>query len=175
MKETCSWWQVSNNVLPDIYIDLFQENIFFVPVSKTPNLKAIVHEVFHHKGDQVPEFQSDEEAINQLEQLLSQIGEPTLLILDDVWSGSESQLLERFEFPTPNYKILVTSGSTLPRFSFTYKLKPSYNVHAMALFRRSTTLQDGSSLVPDEEIVDKVPACHACDLNVTVHILVLVH
>jgi hypothetical protein len=108
----------------------------------------------------VPEFFSDEDAINQLEQLLNRIGQihspvlptpapqnyPILLILDDVWSGSES-LLEKFAFHIPNYKILVTSRTSFPR-CFTYKLKPLNDKDAMALFCHSATPQDGSSSIP---------------------------
>jgi hypothetical protein len=99
----------------------------------------------------VPEFQTDEDAINQLEQLLNQIEGSILLILDDVWSGSES-LLEKFEFNIPHYKILVTSRTAFPRFSFTYKLQPLNDEDAMALFRHSAALQDGSSLIRDKDI-----------------------
>jgi hypothetical protein len=109
----------------------------------------------------VPEFFSDEDAINQLEQLLNRIGQihspvlptpapqnyPILLILDDVWSGSES-LLEKFAFHIPNYKILVTSRTSFPR-CFTYKLKPLNDKDAMALFCHSATPQDGSSSIPN--------------------------
>ena len=101
------------------------------------------------------EFQTDEDAINQLEQLLSRIEGPILLILDGVWSGSES-LIEKFEFHIPNYKILVTSRTAFPRFSFTYKLQPLNDKDAMTLFRHSAALQDGNSLIPDKDI-KKVP------------------
>ncbi|XP_059456168.1 probable disease resistance protein At5g66900 [Corylus avellana] len=144
-------------------------NIFFVPVSNTPNLKVIVQKLFRHKVDQVPEFFSDEDAINQLEHLLNQIGQnhstflptpapqnnPILLILDDVWSGSES-LLEKFAFRIPNYKILVTSRTSFPRFSFTYKLKPLNDEDAMVLFRHSATPQDGSSYIPGGDTVKMI-------------------
>ncbi|KAK7820849.1 putative disease resistance protein [Quercus suber] len=67
-----------------------------------------------------PEFQSDEDAINQLRELLTKIGSsPILLILDDVWSGSEFRL-EKFKFDMPKYNILVTSRTIFPKFSFTY-------------------------------------------------------
>ncbi|XP_062156398.1 probable disease resistance protein At5g66900 [Alnus glutinosa] len=135
------------------------ENIFFVLVSKTPNLKVIVEKLFRHKGnDQVPEFQTDEDAINQLEQLLNQIEGSILLILDDVWSGSES-LLEKFEFNMPNYKILATSRTAFPRFSFTYKLQPLNDEDAMTLFRHSAALQDGSSLIRDKDIKKILKVC----------------
>ncbi|KAF5463857.1 hypothetical protein F2P56_013985 [Juglans regia] len=133
---------------------IFKENIFFVPVSKTPNLKVIIQKLL---GKDDPAFQSDEDAIDQLEQmLLAKLNKPILLILDDVWSGSES-LLEKFAFGLPNYKILVTSRTAFPRFNFTYKLKPLNDDDAMEVFRHSAGLQDGSSsYIPDEEVVKKI-------------------
>ena len=128
------------------------DNIFFVNVSKTPNLKVMVQKLFSHNGDECPEFQSDEEAINHLEQLLNQIGpKPILLILDDVWPGSES-LVEKFKFDIPNYKIVVTSRTAFPRFRFRYNLNPLNHEDAMKLFYHSASLQDGSSDIPEEDI-----------------------
>ena len=136
----------------------FKENILFVTVSKTPNVKVIVQNLFRYKNTQpMFQIQSDEDAIDQLPQLLNHIGpDPILLILDDVWTGSES-LPEKFKLDIPNYKILVTSRTAFPRFGFKYNLKPLNEVDAMKLFRHS--LQDGSSDIPDgvsEEDVKKV-------------------
>jgi hypothetical protein len=103
-------------------------------------------------GVQVPEFQSDEDAINHLQELPKQVGsDPMLLILDDVWPGSEP-LLEKFKFHMPKSKILVTTRTAFPRFSFTYNLKPLNAEDAMALFRYSASLKDGTSCIPDEDI-----------------------
>ena len=69
-------------------------------------MKVIVQKLFDYKHCR-PEFliQSDEQAIEQLPQLLNHIGpNPILLILDDVWLGSES-LPEKFKFNIPKYKI----------------------------------------------------------------------
>ncbi|XP_030974656.1 probable disease resistance protein At5g66900 isoform X3 [Quercus lobata] len=77
------------------------------------------------------------------------------IIKDDVWLGSEN-LLEKFKFDLPNYKILVTSRTAFPRFRFTYHLKPLNDVDAMTLFRRSVSLHDGSSYIPAEEDVKKI-------------------
>ncbi|KAK7834209.1 putative disease resistance protein [Quercus suber] len=68
------------------------DNILFVNVSKTPNVKVIVQNLLNYKNMQ-PNFQiqSDEDAIDQLSQLLNHLRpNPILLILDDVWLGSES-------------------------------------------------------------------------------------
>ncbi|XP_050291609.1 probable disease resistance protein At5g66900 isoform X2 [Quercus robur] len=135
----------------------FENNILFVNVSKTPNVKVIVQSLFNYKNMQ-PEFQiqSDDDAIDQLSQLLNHITpNPILLILDDVWLGSE-YLLEKFKFDLPNYKILVTSRTAFPGFKFTYHLKPLNDVDAMTLFHRSASLHDGSSYIPAEEDVKKI-------------------
>ena len=116
---------------------------------------VIVRRLFYHICDRKPEFQSDEDAINQLEVLLTQIGSsPILLILDDVWSGSEFRL-EKFKIDIPKFNILVTSRTTLPEFSFTYDLKPFNDEDAMTLLRHSASLQDGRSNIP-VEVIKKV-------------------
>ena len=132
------------------------DNIFFVNVSKNPNLKVIVQRLFSHKSDELLEFLSDEDAINQLEHLFNQIGPtPILLILDDVWPGSES-LIEKFRFDIPDYKIMVTSRTAFPRFNSKYNLELLDHEHAMSLFHHhSAYLQDESSYIP-EEYIEKV-------------------
>ena len=138
------------------------DKIFFVNVSKTPNLKVIVQNLFNHNGYDCPEFQSDEDAINQLEQLLNQIGtkttKPILLILDDVWPESES-LIEKFKFNIPKYKIVVTSRQAISRFDFGLNLNPLDHKDAMELLRHSASLQDGSSYIL-EEYMEKVLCQH---------------
>ncbi|KAF3944226.1 hypothetical protein CMV_029281 [Castanea mollissima] len=135
----------------------FKENILFVTVSKTPNVKLIVQSLFNYKSLWLGfQFQSDEDAIDSLPQLLNHIGpDPILLILDDVWLGSES-LPEKFKFDIPDYKILVTSRTAFPRFEFTYHLKPLNDGDAMTLFRHSASLKEGSSYIPPEEDIRKI-------------------
>ncbi len=157
--------QLSNYIV--FGIGIYMDNIFFVNVSKNPNLKVIVQKLFSHKGDDRPEFQSDEDAINRLEQLLNQIGpNPILLILDDVWPGSVS-LIEKFQFNIPNYKIVVTSRTAFPRFKFRYNLNPLNHEDAMTLFRHSAALQDGSPDIPEEDI-EKV-LCQCVNINIPVY------
>ena len=74
-----------------------------------------------------------------------------LLILDDMWSGSEF-CLEKFKFHMPNYNILVTTRTKLPGFSFTYNLKPLKDDYATMLLRHSASLQHESSNIPVEAI-----------------------
>ncbi|XAR73951.1 hypothetical protein NMG60_11008092 [Bertholletia excelsa] len=136
---------------------IFKDNIFFVTFSKTPSIRVIIEKLFQSKQHRVPNFQTDEEAFNQLESLLKKIGSnPILLVLDDVWSGSES-LIEKFKFQLPKYKILVTSRSVFPRF-YTYNLKLLNDQDASTLFNHSAFLQRGNSCIPDN-LVDKVVKC----------------
>ena len=116
---------------------------------------VIVQRLFLHICGQEPEFQSDDDAINQLQELLTKIGSsPILLILDDVWSGSEIRL-EKFKFNMPKYNILVTSRTIFPEFGLTYNLKPLNDEDATTLLRHSASLQDGNSRIP-VEIIEKV-------------------
>ncbi|XP_075655805.1 putative disease resistance protein At5g66900 [Castanea sativa] len=136
---------------------MFGDNILFVNVSKTPNVKVIVQNLLNYK-DMQPTFQiqCDEDAIDQLSQLLNHLSpNPILLILDDVWPGSES-LPEKFKFDLPNYKILVTSRTAFPRLQFTYHLKPLDDVDAMTLFHHSASLHDENSYIPAEEDAKKI-------------------
>ena len=149
-------WQLSNYVVFG-WLGTFKENILFVTVSKTPNVKLIVQSLFNYKNLWHEfQFQSDEDAIDSLPQLLNHIGPgPILLILDDVWLGSES-IPEKFKFDIPDYKILVTSRTAFPRFEFTYHLKRLNDGDAMTLFRHSASLNEGSSYIPPEEDIKKV-------------------
>ena len=89
-------WQISNYIVLG-WLGTFKENILFVTVSKTPNVKLIVQSLFNYKNLWHEfQFQSDEDAIDSLLQLLNHIGpDPILWIQDDVWLGSES-LPEKF-------------------------------------------------------------------------------
>ncbi|KAG5535659.1 hypothetical protein RHGRI_023426 [Rhododendron griersonianum] len=138
---------------------MFKENIFFVTAPKVPSLKVVIENLFEHRGFRVPEFQTDEEAIYQLERMLKQIGpNPLLLVLDDVWSGWES-LIEDLTTQIPEIKILVTSRFVFPRFESTYRLKLLSDEDAMALFCHSAFPQDGRSSVPDDLVHKIVRDC----------------
>jgi len=135
----------------------FKENILFVTFSKKPKLMIIGERLFEHYGYQVPKFQSDEDAVNKLGFLLKKIleGSPMLLVLDDVWPGSES-LVEKFKFQILDYKILVTSRVAFPRFGTPLILKPLVHEEAITLLNHFALLEKNSSNVPDEDIVQKV-------------------
>ncbi|KAK7263083.1 hypothetical protein RJT34_30667 [Clitoria ternatea] len=148
--------------------DKFKENIFFVTFAKTPKLNTIVQRLYQHAGYQVPEFQSDEDAVNQLEHLLKQIGKsPILLVLDDVWPESVS-LVDNFVFQIPNYIILVTSRFAIGRFGPPYVLKPLDEANAIELFRREASLDQTTSNVPDEVIKEIVRGCSGSPLALRV-------
>ncbi|XP_058766058.1 probable disease resistance protein At5g66900 [Vicia villosa] len=133
----------------------FRGNILFVVFSKTPQLKIIVERIFEHCGNLVPEFQSDEDAVNELGLLLKKIEGPILLVLDDVWPGSED-LVEKFQFQISDYKILVTSRVALSRFDKTFILKPLVHEDAVILFRHYTQLEKKNSNFPDKDLIQKV-------------------
>ncbi|KAF3438919.1 hypothetical protein FNV43_RR17194 [Rhamnella rubrinervis] len=142
----------------------FKDNIFFVTVSKTaPSLSDIVQQLYKHKKKEVPALANEVDAVEHLKILLNQIGEiaPILLVLDDVWDGSES-LVKRLVLQRPEYKILVTSRSELkglgpPEFAHPYRLIPLNDKDAMTLFCHWASLDDGNSGISDKivkEIVD---------------------
>ncbi|KAJ8546131.1 hypothetical protein K7X08_018714 [Anisodus acutangulus] len=108
-------------------------SIFFVTVTKTPNIKRIVGEIFEKNNYKVPEFASEHDAICQLNILLRRSkSQPVLLVLDDVWFESDFDI-ENFAFQIPGFKILVTSRFVFPKFD-TYKLKLLSEKDAKALF-----------------------------------------
>ncbi|WJX60807.1 hypothetical protein P8452_45968 [Trifolium repens] len=134
----------------------FGGNIFFVTVSKAPNLKNIVQTLFEHCGLRVPEFHSDEDAINRLGVLLRQVGKnPILLVLDDVWPNSEG-LVEKFKFKMSDYKILVTSRVAFRRFGTPCQLDPLDHDHAVSLFHHFAQLNHSSSYMPDKNLVHEI-------------------
>ncbi|XP_004509177.1 probable disease resistance protein At5g66900 [Cicer arietinum] len=134
----------------------FKENILFVVFSKTPQLKIIVERLFEHCGYPVPEFQSDEDAVNRLGLLLRKIeGSPILLVLDDVWPGSED-LVEKFQFQISDYKILVTSRVAFSRFDKTFILKPLVHEDAVTLFHHYSQLEKNNSNIPNNDFIQKV-------------------
>ncbi|XP_057759422.1 probable disease resistance protein At5g66900 [Arachis stenosperma] len=134
----------------------FGGNIFFVTFSETPNLKNIVRTLFEHCGCKVPEFQSDEDAINKLGILLRLVGRsPILLVLDDVWQSSEA-LVDKFRFQIPDYKILVTSRVAFQRFGTPWPLEPLDHDDAVSLFRHSAQLNSKCSYMPDDNLVNEI-------------------
>ncbi|RXH75273.1 hypothetical protein DVH24_029994 [Malus domestica] len=147
--------------------DTFKNNIFFVNVSKKPNLDLIVHELYQRKGSELPAFENEDMAANWLQQFLMESRQnPLLFVLDDVWSGSES-LLEKFDqFKFSNYKILVTSRFAFPRFGSPYHLAPLNDEDAMALFHYSASLEDKSSYTYEDLSRKIIKRCKGCPLAI---------
>ncbi|CAI8609216.1 unnamed protein product [Vicia faba] len=147
----------------------FKENIFFITFAKAPKLNAIVQKLFQHTGYQAPDFQSDEDMFNQLEQLMKQIVKngPILLVLDDVWLGSES-LVDNFVFEIANYKILVTSRFAIGRFGHPFVLKPLSEANAINLFKHSASLTKSNSDIPDDVVKEIVRGCSGSPLALRV-------
>lgn len=140
-------------------LEKFKRNdIFFATFSKTPNLKVIVERLFEHFEQPKPAFESCEDPGYKLRDLLRQVGasRPILLVLDDVWSGSE-QLVEKFKVPISNLKILVTSRVALDLEScITFQMEPLSHEDSMTLFRHFSKLDDTASCLPPNELILKV-------------------
>jgi hypothetical protein len=119
-------------------------------------LKTIVERIFEHCECPVPEFQSDEDAVNRLGLLLKKVeGNPLLLVLDDVWPSSET-LVEKLQFQISDSKILVTSRVAFPRFNTTCILKPLVHEDAVLLFHHYAQMEKNSSDIIDKDLVEKV-------------------
>lgn len=132
-------------------------DIFFVTVTKTPNIIRIVGEIFEKKGHRAPEFATDHDAICQLNNLLMRsTSQPILLVLDDVWSESEF-VIEHLMLQIPGFKILVTSRFVFPKFD-TYKLKLLSEKDAMNLFCASA-FKDGNPNVRLDLVHKVVRSC----------------
>lgn len=123
-------------------------------VSRFPNLMTIVQRLLYYKAIVVPDIQTEDEAVDQLQQLLVKIGKtPVLLVLDDIWSESES-LLEKFVCCKElDYKVLVTSRFEFPCFGPPYKLDHLSHQDARELFSHCAILQEP---LPDDDLIDKV-------------------
>ena len=139
-----------------LWIDTFKDNIFFVTVSKNPKLENIVQDLYQRKGFQVPTFQNEVSTVTWLQHFLKKEGQnPILIILDDVWSGSESLVQKFDQFKTENYKFLVTSRSEFRGYGSPYYLQSLDRDNAMKLFHHSASLGDKSSHIP-KDLPEKV-------------------
>ncbi|KAK9924479.1 hypothetical protein M0R45_032845 [Rubus argutus] len=150
--------------------DKFKDNIFFVTVSKKPSLDLIVQQLYRHKGSQqVPtNFHNELHAVQWLQTFLKEEGKkPLLLVLDDVWSGSES-LLDKFQCRMTMNKILVTSRSEFPAFSSPYHLPLLGYEDAMKLFHHAASLGDKSSHIPPHLSKKIGERCKGFPLAITV-------
>ncbi|XP_048431278.1 probable disease resistance protein At5g66900 isoform X2 [Pyrus x bretschneideri] len=149
--------------------DTFKDNIFFVTVSKNPKLENIVQDLYQRKGFQVPTFQNEVSTVTWLQHFLKKEGQnPILIVLDDVWSGSESLVQKFDQFKTENYKFLVTSRSEFRGYGSPYYLQSLDRDNAMKLFHHSASLGDKSSHIPKDLPEKIVERCKGFPLAITV-------
>ncbi|KAM0039708.1 putative powdery mildew resistance protein, RPW8 [Helianthus debilis subsp. tardiflorus] len=149
---------------------VFGDNIFYVTVSRTTSLKTIVQKLFiHYHNVNNPEFRTDEEAKNALQKMMRQMGsQKILLVLDDVWSKSES-LIHELKFPIPGYTILVTSRFQFSGIGSTYELSLLNDEDARTLLCHSAFPCDGNQIdVPDDLVSKMVKCCKGFPLALTV-------
>ncbi|KAK9076980.1 hypothetical protein SSX86_005315 [Deinandra increscens subsp. villosa] len=137
----------------------FTENIFFVTVSETPNLKAIVNDLINPNLSSHPvQFQSDEDAINKLGNFLHErVSRPMLLVLDDVWDDS---FTNNFPLKIKGCKIVVTSRTNFSKYDV-FRFDPLSDEDAKILFRRSafTKSKERPKTTINGHLVDEMVKC----------------
>nr|XP_043634632.1 probable disease resistance protein At5g66900 isoform X2 [Erigeron canadensis] len=148
--------------------DIFGENILYVTVSIPSSFKLVVQKLFEHFGENHCDLETDDEARHQLEKLMPHMGsDKILLVLDDVWSESES-IIQDLRFPMPGYKILVTSRFLFPRFHSTFELTLMNEEDARTLFCYLAFPNDGIPVNVPDDIVNKiVKLCRGLPLALT--------
>ncbi|XP_059594418.1 probable disease resistance protein At5g66900 isoform X1 [Vitis vinifera] len=154
----CGKTTLAKELCHDNQVREYFKHILYATVSRSPNLIAIITKLFWDEDERVPKFQNEEDAANQMELKLKKKEESgdVLLVLDDVWRGSES-LLAKFKFRTSKSKVVVTSRNDFPEFGSTYDLKSLNDDDAMALFRHSAIPQNGSCyFTPSNDLVKKI-------------------
>ncbi|KAL5557108.1 hypothetical protein UlMin_039344 [Ulmus minor] len=143
--------------------------IFFVKYTKKTKLEHIVQSLFQHNGNGPPIIRDEEDALNRLIMFLKNEGKdhPILLVLDDVWSGPESQSFLLKLLPTgKEYKVLVTSRSKLLDFP-SYQLKPLLDEDAMNLFKHYASWKNGHN-TRDDLVKEIVKCCKSFPLALEV-------
>ncbi|CBI23286.3 unnamed protein product, partial [Vitis vinifera] len=154
----CGKTTMAKELCHDNQVREYFKHILYATVSRPPNLIAIITKLFWDEDERVPKFQNEEDAANQMELKLKKKEESgdVLLVLDDVWCGSES-LLAKFKFRTSKSKVVVTSRNEFPEFGSTYDLELLNDDDAMALFRHSAIPQNGScNYTPTDRLVKKI-------------------
>jgi hypothetical protein len=136
----------------------FQNNIIFITVSHSPNLKEILETMWEKiVRTKKPEFQNVEDAHRQLQQLLLRQAKRTLVVLDDVWSKAN---LEKLLFEGEGYKTLVTTRdrSTIGTTTSTrlYELPLLDDADALPLFCFWAFGQKSIPSNADEQLVKQV-------------------
>uniref|UniRef100_A0A0D3D8F6 RPW8 domain-containing protein n=1 Tax=Brassica oleracea var. oleracea TaxID=109376 RepID=A0A0D3D8F6_BRAOL len=135
------------------------KQIFFITVSKPPNVSLIVQRFLQYTGREAKDFEDNMDAKICIQQLLQQLGEngPILLVLDDVWPEDES-LLDTFLIQLPDYKILVTSRFEFLRFGPTFSLEPLIDEDVKNLFMDCTPHPNCLTCAKRNDILLKVLA-----------------
>jgi len=137
----------------------FKERIVFVRVSQSPNLKGLLDRMWNMiVGGQRPDFQDEEEAHTELQRRLHQMEpQPTLVVLDDVWSKSD---LEKLTFKREGYTFLITTRyNRIVNHEWLYEKQLLEVSHAVPLFCVSAF---GQESIPEKE-----------DANLVMEVLVL--
>ncbi|CAH1443676.1 unnamed protein product [Lactuca virosa] len=136
----------------------FGGDIYFATISETPNLKIVIKNLLERKE---ADFINDDDAINQWGSFLGENGSEVLLVLDDVWPDSITNLsdsiINRFKFNLKGYKILATSRTTFTEFN-TYQLQPLNEQDATKLFNYSAFSECVNKYIP-YDLVDKLVKC----------------
>ncbi|KAK7386471.1 hypothetical protein VNO78_26718 [Psophocarpus tetragonolobus] len=136
----------------------FGQNILFLTVSKSPNLKTIVQSLYQHYGLVVPDLDlaGDRRTLSHLKNLPEEImRNPTMLVLDDVWPDSH-HLIDAFKVQQlSDYKILVTSRFNLPGFEPVYRMEPLCLQDSVTLLRRLALPNDGPSTLSNYDYEEK--------------------
>ncbi|KAL2333604.1 hypothetical protein Fmac_014817 [Flemingia macrophylla] len=132
-------------------IGKFGENILFLTVSKSPNLKTLVQSLFQHHGCAIPatlDLADDRLVIAHLKNLPEKIMKsPMMLVLDDVWNGSQTQtLIDAFKVQQlSDYKILVTSRFNIAGFKHVFNMEPLCLEDSVTLLSHLTLTNEGIS------------------------------
>ncbi|KAH0851767.1 hypothetical protein HID58_094491 [Brassica napus] len=144
--------ELKKRLLDDVVVNL----VVSAPPG-TPNFRIIVQNLLQHSGYAPHTFENDSQATVGLRKLLEELREdgPILLVLDDVWRGSES-LLQKFRINLPDYKILVTSRFDFPSFGYNYRLKPLENEDAKALLIQWASRPHNTSQAEYEDLLQKI-------------------
>jgi len=141
--------------------DFFQNNIFFIPVSQSPNVKNVLETMWDAIiGGRRPAFQSNEDAYNQLQTNLSlKTNRQTLVVLDDVWSISD---VEQLMFQAEGYKTVITTRQdyTFPHTDSgrAYNIPMLQKADALSLFCFWAFGQPSIPTTEDEDLIKQVVA-----------------
>jgi hypothetical protein len=138
----------------------FRNNIIFITVSHSPNLKEILETMWEKiVRRKKPEFQNVEDAHRQLQQQLLRQAKLTLVVLDDVLPKAN---LEKLLFEGEGYKTLVTTRdrSTIRTTTSTrlYELPLLDDADALPLFCFWAFGQKSIPSNADEQLVKQVQA-----------------